>query len=40
MLKWGGWGLGVGGGGVGDWRGDSKRSILGEVGHTSFTKNK
>ena len=31
---------GVWGGGVGDWRGDSKRSILGEVGHTSFTKNK
>ena len=36
MLEWGGWGLG----GVGDWRGESKRSIVGEVGPTSFTKNK
>ena len=30
----------VGFAGVGDWRGESKRSIVGEVGHTSFTKNK
>lgn len=39
MLEWGGW-AGAGGGGFGDWRGDSKRSILGEVVQPRFTKNK